>query len=123
MGAARRWPFQRAGTADGVFVAVDADLVDYGPIAEALSAPVTTVAAMPLAELMIRLYARQGTDFPKSLHGGFCIALWDERLQTLVLAIDRLGIKSLYWCREGDRLLFASRAGAVRRVRRESPEA
>jgi len=123
LGVARRWSFQRVGTADGVSVAVDADLVDYEPIAEALSVPVTTVAAMPLAQLMIRLYARQGADFVKSLHGGFCISLWDERQQTLVLAIDRLGIKSLYWCREGDRLLFAARAGAVRTIRRESLEA
>ncbi len=123
LGVARRWSFQRAGAADGVSIAVDADIVDYEPIAEALSLPVTTVAAMPVAELMICLYARQGADFVKSLHGGFCIALWDERQQALVLAIDRLGIKSLYWCREGGRLLFAARAGAVRTVRKESPEA
>jgi asparagine synthase (glutamine-hydrolysing) len=123
LGAARRWSFQRAATADGVSVAVDADIIAYEPIAEELSVPVATVAAMSVAELIIRLYARQKTDFLKSLHGGFCIALWDERQQTLVLAIDRLGIKSLYWCREGDRLLFAGRAGAVRTVRRESLEA
>jgi len=122
MAVARRWSFQRAGTADGVSVAVDADIVDYEPIADALSVPVTTVAAMPVAEMMIRLYARQGADFVKSLHGGFSIALWDEGQQRLVLAIDRLGIKSLYWCREDARLLFAARAGAVRAVRRERPE-
>jgi asparagine synthase (glutamine-hydrolysing) len=123
MGVARRWPFQQVSGADGVFVAVDADIVDYAPIAEAVSLPVTTVAAMPMAELMIRLYARLGADFVKSLHGGFSIALWDERQQRLLLAIDRLGIKSLYWCREGDEIVFAARAGAVRSVRRQSPEA
>jgi asparagine synthase (glutamine-hydrolysing) len=123
MAAARRWTFQRAGTAAGAAVAVDADILDFGPIAEALSIPAATAEAIPLAELMIRLYARQGADFVNSLHGGFCVALWDEARQTLYLAIDRLGIKSLYWCQENDRLLFASRAGALRAVRKDSPEA
>jgi len=31
-----------------------------------------------------------------------------------MLAIDRLGVNSLYWRKEGDRILFASRAGAIR---------
>jgi asparagine synthase (glutamine-hydrolysing) len=123
MGVARRWTFQRAAAADGVSVAVDADIVDFEPIAQALSLSVTTVAAMSVAELVIRLYAQQGADFVNFLHGGFSLALWDERQQTLLLAIDGLGLKSLYWCREGDRLLFAARAGAVRSLRRDSPEA
>ena len=123
MGVARRWSFQSASTAGGVSVAVDADIVDYDAISEVLSVSVATVAAMPVAELVIRLYARLGADFVKSLHGGFAFALWDERQRILVLGIDRLGIKSLYWYREGDRLLFASRAGAVRSVRKDSPEA
>jgi asparagine synthase (glutamine-hydrolysing) len=123
MGVARRWSFQSASTASGVSVAVDADIVDYDAISEVLSVSVATVAAMPITELVIRLYARLGADFVKSLHGGFAFALWDERQRILVLGIDRLGIKSLYWYREGDRLLFASRAGAVRSVRKDSPEA
>ena len=122
MGVARRWSFQSASTASGVSVAVDADIVDYDAISEVLSVSVATVAAMPITELVIRLYARLGADFVKSLHGGFAFALWDERQRILVLGIDRLGIKSLYWYREGDRLLFASRAGAVRSVK-NSPEA
>ena len=123
MGVARRWSFQRAGTSNGVSVAIDADLVDFAPIAEALSLPETVLAATPLSELILRLYARQGADFVRSLHGGFCVALWDEMQQRLILAIDRLGIKSLYWCREGDRMFFAARAGAIRAVRNEAPEA
>jgi len=123
IGVARRWSFQRAGAAGGVSVAVDADIVDYDAIAEVLSESVAMVTATPTAELVIRLYTKVGADFVKSLHGAFAVALWDERQQTLVLGIDRLGIKSLYWYREGDRLLFATRAGAVRSVRRESPEA
>ena len=123
MGVARRWSFQRASAAGGVSVAVDADIVDYDVISEVLSVSVATVAAMPVAELVIRLYALLGADFVKSLHGGFAVALWDEKQQILLLGIDRLGIKSLYWYREGDRLLFGSRAGAVRSVRKESPEA
>jgi asparagine synthase (glutamine-hydrolysing) len=123
LAVARRWAFQQASVSDGVSVAVDADIVDYAPIAAALSLTETKVAAMSVGDMAIQLYARLGSDFVKLLHGSFCLALWDEKKQSLLLAIDRLGIKSLYWCREGDQILFASRAGAVRSVRKESPEA
>lgn len=123
LAVARRWSFQRADLRDGVSVAVDADLVDFAPAAEALSIPVTAAAAMPVTGLVRSLYARRGADFVNLLHGAFCVALWDEKKQSLTLAIDRLGIKSLYWCREEERILFASRAGAVRASRKNSPEA
>ena len=63
--------------------------------------------------LIARLYEDRGVDFLKSLHGAFSIGLWDESKQRLILAIDRIGIKSLFWRREGKRLLFASRIGAI----------
>lgn len=121
-GAARRWSFQRALRVGEVAVAADADLIALDVTAEALSAPLAEIRTLPVTELIQRLYTRYGTDFVKYIRGGFCCALWDEAAQTLLLAIDRLGIKSLYWCREGNRILFASRAGAVRSARREAPE-
>ena len=74
---------------------------------------------MPAAELIARLYLRYGLSLFEHLHGGFSFAMWDEKSQRLCLAIDRIGIKTLYWRREDDRLLFASRAGAIRMAQNE----
>jgi asparagine synthase (glutamine-hydrolysing) len=114
LGVARRWNFQRVASLDGVRVSVDADLVDRGALTEALSISNADMFAMSEAELIARLYMRHGADFVTRLHGAFSFALWDEKLQSLILSIDRMGIKGLYWRREGHRLLFASRAGAIR---------
>lgn len=42
------------------------------------------------------------------LIGMFAFAVWDREERTLVLARDRIGIKPLYWGRQGDRFFFAS---------------
>jgi len=73
---------------------------------------------LSFAELIVRAYKSQGTGFLQHLHGAFSIAIWDEGRQSLLLAIDRLGIRSLLWRQEGDRLCLGSRADAIRSVQR-----
>lgn len=119
LGVARRWDFQRVADLNGVSVAADADLVDFDPLAQALSISTAEAASAPVAELIARLYLQRGVDFLGLLHGGFSLALWDEKTQQLILGIDRIGVKSLYWRREGDRLLFASRVGGIRAIQRD----
>jgi len=123
LGVARRWNFQQSAQVDGVSVAVDADLVDFSSAAGALSMTTVAAASIPIAELIARLYLQRNLGFLTLLHGGFSLALWDEKARRLLLAIDRFGVKSLYWRREGNRLLFASRVGAIRTVQSSSPEA
>jgi asparagine synthase (glutamine-hydrolysing) len=122
-GVARRWSFQQLAVEEGLIVAADADLIDLKPIADVLSLSVSAVADIPVAQLLARLYRRKGPDFLKLLHGGFSLALWDQNEKRLMLAIDRMGIRSLYRRRERERLYFASRIGAIRAVQQGAPEA
>lgn len=122
LGVARRWGSQQLAVTPDVTLAADADLVGLATLAEVLSLAPGAVSGMSVADLLARLYLRQGPDFLKLLHGGFSLALWDEREKRLILAIDRMGIKSLYWRREGNRLLFASRISGIRTIQSTSPE-
>jgi len=121
-GLSRRWSFQQLAVVDGVTLVADADLVELAALAKVLSLPATAVSDMPVAELLARLYLLNGPEFLKLLHGSFSIALWDEKEGCLLLAIDPMGIKGLYWRREGDRILFASRLGAIRAIQSSALE-
>ena len=113
---ARRWNFQQVAQVEGISVAADADLFDQAALADALSITRTARAASTVAERIAKLYLARGIKALELLRGGFSVAIWDARKQRLILAIDRMGIKSLYWRREGSRLLFSSRIGAIRAV-------
>ena len=116
LGVARRWDFQQLGTEDGLRIAVDADLINLTELFAQIGEPTpasATGANASLPHVIARLYRKEGPQFVARLHGAFALAIWDERAQRLVLAIDRLGIKSLYWSRERDRFLFAARARGV----------
>jgi asparagine synthase (glutamine-hydrolysing) len=64
-------------------------------------------------EVILRAYARWGADCLHRLRGMFAFALWDSRREELFLARDRLGIKPLYYTRDGGQLTFASEVRAL----------
>ena len=114
LGVSRRWPGQQIGKILGVQIAVDADLYNLDELSTLLSGEGFDPARMSLAETIASLYLLRGPSFVEHLQGAFSIAIWDERRQHLLLAVDRFGFKTLYWSQETGRFLFASRVGAVR---------
>lgn len=62
----------------------------------------------PDSTLILAAYRTFGESFPEKLKGDFAVAVWDRRLQRLLLARDPIGTRPLYYCRAGDTFLFAS---------------
>ncbi|HTF25979.1 MAG TPA: asparagine synthase (glutamine-hydrolyzing) [Candidatus Limnocylindria bacterium] len=114
LGVSQRWHFQQVASIPGVRIAADAELFNRQELTKSLQGGTYDPACLTSAELLARLYRERGVSFVELLDGVFSFALWDEVHRRLVLAIDRLGVNSLYWRKEGDRILFASRVGAIR---------
>lgn len=65
------------------------------------------------SEVIVKAYHAWGEHCVERLDGMFAFAVWDARSGELFLARDRLGIKPLYFTRDGARLRFASSSQAL----------
>jgi asparagine synthase (glutamine-hydrolysing) len=67
----------------------------------------TNVTGESDEQFILSLYDRFSDDFIHHLNGAFIIALYDKRLQRLLLANDRYGLYPLFYAYRSGRLLFA----------------
>src|SRR5208282_5745585 len=122
LGVSRRWEFQQTASIPGVHISADAELLNRSELIEAVKQRDFDANNISSAELLARLYREQGIDFVDLLDGVFSFALWDEQHQRLLLAIDRLGVNSLYWRKEKARILFASHVRGISSVQDTPPQ-
>jgi len=120
LGAAQRWESQEIAAISGVRLAADTDLTNWRDLQTYLESKGIKASQMARGEVLAWLYTIEGPDFLRRLEGAFSIALWDENTRRLLLASDPFGIKTLYFCQDGERVLFASRIGAVRAAHRRT---
>ncbi len=65
-------------------------------------------------EVILALYLEQGAErLVERLNGMFAFAVWDDRIQRLLLARDRLGKKPLYYYRSETGIYFSSELGSL----------
>jgi len=64
-------------------------------------------------ETVLRAFLQWDTACFSRLRGMFAVALWTESRKRLVLVRDRMGIKPLYYYRNGDDLYFGSELKAI----------
>jgi asparagine synthase (glutamine-hydrolysing) len=113
LGVSKAFAGQSVGGGSGIWVAVDADLLNLKELRAKVQAQGQPTPANT-AELLASLYSLHGLEFVNDLEGAFAFALWDERKNRLLLAIDRLGIKNIYWRRHDNYFAFATRISALR---------
>ena len=64
-------------------------------------------------EVVIHLYEDHQDDFLRQVNGSFAFALWDKKNRKLILGRDRLGIESLFYRDDGERIVFSSSLRAL----------
>src|SRR3954453_6935511 len=96
LGVLQRMPQQQLARIGDIIVVADVDLVNIRELRASLDKEIGGTKELSDAEAIAHLYRMRGIDFVKSLRGAFSIALWDATAERLVLALDRLGIKTMY---------------------------
>jgi asparagine synthase (glutamine-hydrolysing) len=64
-------------------------------------------------EVVLQAYLQWGPDFARRLNGIYAFAIWDARVEELLLVRDRIGVKPLYYAPTADGVVFASEPKAI----------
>ncbi|MCJ0902792.1 asparagine synthase (glutamine-hydrolyzing) [Rhodococcus sp. ARC_M6] len=64
-------------------------------------------------EVVLHGYLEWGEDVAQRLNGMYAFAVWDSRVDTLVMIRDRMGIKPFYYYQTPDGVLFGSEPKAI----------
>lgn len=64
-------------------------------------------------EVLIHAYEAWGHRAFDKLNGQWALALWEPRSARLTLSRDRVGVRPLFLCRHGERILFASEIKSI----------
>lgn len=68
------------------------------------------------SEVILEAFSHYGVSFVQKLNGMFAIAIYDKQLKELFLIRDRIGIKPLYYYKQGNDVMFASEIKAIKAV-------
>ncbi len=100
---------QPLGNEDGsVHVAYNGEIYNFQEMRRDLLAAGHRFRSQSDTEVLVHLWEAEGPALLERLNGIFSLALWDQRQRRLLLARDQLGIKPLYYSRQGAGLVFGS---------------
>jgi asparagine synthase (glutamine-hydrolysing) len=84
--------------------------------------PVRTQLDSSDADFLRRSYLKLGRDCIAQLIGDFALVIWDKQDQTLFLARDHAGARTLYYHRGKDRIVWSSQLEPLLSLVRNTPE-
>ena len=99
---------------------LNGEIYNFRALREELEAKGHVFKSSGDTEVLAHLYEEYGLECVRHLRGMFAFAIWDARMETLVLARDRLGKKPLYYAEHDGRLSFASELAALMTLPRMS---
>ncbi len=105
---------QPMATEDGaIWIALNGEIYNFLELRAELEAGGCRFRSESDTEVLLELYARQGTDCFRRLNGMFAVAILDRGRRKMVLARDHFGVKPLYYHHAAGRLVFGSEIKAI----------
>jgi asparagine synthase (glutamine-hydrolysing) len=104
-------PMHNPGTGD--VLVFNGEIYNFKELRDELARGGARFVSQSDTEVILRAYEAWGPDALPRLRGIFAFGLWDARRRTLYLARDPMGVKPLYWTRQGKTVLFASELRAL----------
>src|SRR5262249_3078728 len=98
-----------------IWVVLNGEIYNYRELRGELEALGHSFYTLTDTEVIVHAYEEYGCDAPKRLRGMFAFAVWDDRMQRLLLARDRVGKKPLLYSIRNGNLAFASEFQALLR--------
>ena len=91
-----------------ISVVFNGEIYNYLELREELGKAGHVFRSATDTEVIVHAYEEYGREFASRFNGMFAIGLWDGRKKELLLVRDRLGVKPLYYHRNGQFISFAS---------------
>lgn len=104
---------------DRFHISFNGEIFNYVELRRSLDYPFRTRGD---TEVVLALYAAEGTAGLTRLRGQFAFAIHDRQENSVVLVRDRLGVLPMYYLREDDRTLFASEVKALHAIAAQPPK-
>ncbi|MDO8435086.1 MAG: asparagine synthase (glutamine-hydrolyzing) [bacterium] len=97
----------------GNWIIFNGEIYNYRELRVSLEQRGCTFTSESDTEVILKTYAMYGHACVEKLRGMFAFALWDASRDELFLAVDRFGIKPLYYYKNCDTFLFSSEVQAL----------
>jgi asparagine synthase (glutamine-hydrolysing) len=105
---------QPMANADGtVHVTFNGEIFNYIELRNEMIARGHVFSTSSDTEVILHLYEERGPDCVTAFNGDFAFAIWDSRLNRLMLARDRMGVRPLFHTVSNGCLYFASEVKAL----------
>ncbi|MDQ5845017.1 MAG: asparagine synthase (glutamine-hydrolyzing), partial [Acidobacteriota bacterium] len=110
------------GCTDQLWLVFNGEIYNHATLREGLENRGHRYASRTDSETILHLYEERGLDFVQDIEGDYAIALWDAKLERLLLVRDRIGVKPLYFYHQNGRFIFASEIKAILQHPEVTPE-
>jgi len=100
-------------TSKSISIVFNGTIYNYPQLRKQLQAQGMQFSSSGDTEVILKAYEAWGEQCVEKLIGMFAFAIWDERIQKLFIARDRLGIKPFYYSQTSESFLFASNTQAL----------
>lgn len=99
--------------AKNIWLTFNGEIYNFRAIRSELESKGYVFRSQTDSEVIIKGYEEWGINILDKLNGMFAFGLWDERIKSLFLARDRLGIKPLFYYLNDEKIVFGSEIKAI----------